>query len=27
MVEVFRLAADQPELVGEYRRKLSGALY
>jgi putative thioredoxin len=27
MVEVFGLAADQPELVGEYRRKLSGALY
>ena len=27
MVEVFGLAADQPELVDEYRRKLSSALY
>ncbi len=27
MVEVFGLAADQPELVGEYRRKLAGALH
>ncbi len=27
MVEVFALAADQPELVGRYRRLLAGALY
>jgi putative thioredoxin len=27
MLEVFGLAADQPELVGEYRRKLGSALY
>ncbi len=27
MLALFGLAADQPELVGEYRRKLSGALY
>ena len=27
MVEVFGLAADQPDLVGEYRRKLASALY
>jgi putative thioredoxin len=27
MVEVFRLVEDQPELVGEYRRLLAGALY
>jgi putative thioredoxin len=27
MVDVFGLATDQPELVGEYRRQLAGALY
>jgi putative thioredoxin len=27
MVEVFGLASDQPELVDEYRRKLSSALH
>ncbi|MGH8680125.1 MAG: tetratricopeptide repeat protein [Burkholderiales bacterium] len=27
MVEAFRIAADQPDLVGEYRRKLASALY
>ena len=27
MVEVFRLAEDQPELVSEYRKLLAGALY
>jgi putative thioredoxin len=27
MVQAFGLAADQPELVGEYRRKLASALY
>jgi putative thioredoxin len=27
MVEVFGLAADQPDLVGEYRRKLASSLY
>jgi putative thioredoxin len=27
VVALFSVAADQPELVGEYRRKLSGALY
>jgi putative thioredoxin len=27
MVEVFRLAADEPELVADYRRRLASALY
>jgi putative thioredoxin len=27
MVALFSVAADQPDLVGEYRRKLAGALY
>jgi putative thioredoxin len=27
VLALFGLAADQPDLVGEYRRKLAGALY
>ncbi|MND06552.1 hypothetical protein D3C83_279980 [compost metagenome] len=27
MLEIFKLAADQPELVTKYRRMLSSALY
>ena len=27
VLNIFQLAADQPELVSEYRRKLASALY